>query len=270
MAERHARRGFVSAPPSLRLDGRLAIVTGASEGIGRAIALAYAEAGARVVLVARRADALEAVRSAIHARGGEATALTADVSRFEDIGACAARFRAEADDGAAPLVLVNNAGNDLPKPALEVTEADWDGVHDLHLKGTFFVAQAIGAIMIARGYGKIINMSSTWSRSAGAGKSVYCAAKAGVSHLTAALSTEWAPLGVRVNALAPTAVMTSATQRALQANPARAAELLKRIPLGRLSQTADLIGAALFLASDASDFMTGDTLFVDGGFVAAR
>jgi NAD(P)-dependent dehydrogenase (short-subunit alcohol dehydrogenase family) len=258
------------AQPSLRLDGRMAIVTGASEGIGRAIAEAYAQAGARVVLIARRADALEVVRSSIIERGGEATALTADLSRVDDIVALAARFRAEVDDLALPLVLVNNAGNDLTKPALDVTEADWDRVHDLHLKGTFFCAQAIAAVMIARGYGKIINMSSTWSRSAGAGKSVYCAAKAGVSHLTAALSTEWAPLGVRVNALAPTAVMTSATRRALEAIPARAAELLKRIPLGRLSQTADLIGAALFLASDASDFVTGDTLFVDGGFVAAR
>jgi 2-deoxy-D-gluconate 3-dehydrogenase len=256
--------------PSLRLDGRLAIVTGASDGIGRAIAEAYAEAGARVVLVARRAEALQTVRSAIRQRGGEATALVADLSRVEDIAAFAARFRAEIDDGSSPLVLVNNAGNDLTKPALEVTEADWDRVHDLHLKGTFFCAQAIGAIMVARGYGKIVNMSSTWSRSAGAGKSVYCAAKAGVSHLTAALSTEWAPLGVRVNALAPTAVTTAATQRALEANPERAAALLKRIPLGRLSTTDDLIGAALFLASEASDFMTGDTMFVDGGFVAAR
>ncbi len=260
----------MSALPSLRLDGRLAIVTGSSDGIGRAIAEAYAEAGARVVLVARRADALEAVRSSIVARGGEATAIAADLSRVEEITAFAARFRAEVDDGASPLVLVNNAGNDLTKPALEVTEADWDRVHDLHLKGAFFCAQAFGAIMIARGYGKIVNLSSTWSRSAGAGKSVYCAAKAAVSHMTAALSTEWAPLGVRVNALAPTAVMTDATRRALEANPARAAELQKRIPLGRLSQTDDLIGAALFLAGSASDFMTGDTMFVDGGFVAAR
>jgi NAD(P)-dependent dehydrogenase (short-subunit alcohol dehydrogenase family) len=254
----------------LRLDGRLAIVTGASEGIGRAIAEAYAAAGARVVLIARRADALEAVRAKIRARGGEATALTCDLSRVAEITALAARFIAEIDDGLAPLILVNNAGNDLTKPALDVTEADWDRVHDLHLKGTFFCAKAFAAIMIARGYGKIVNMSSTWSRSAGAGKSVYCAAKAGVSHLTAALSTEWAPLGVRVNALAPTAVTTDATQRALEANPARAAELIKRIPLGRLSQTDDLLGGALFLASEASDFMTGDTLFVDGGFVASR
>jgi 2-deoxy-D-gluconate 3-dehydrogenase len=260
----------LSEPPSLRLDGRLAIVTGASEGIGRAIAESYAEAGARVVLIARRAEALETVRASIRASGGEAAALTADLSRVGDISGFAARFRAEIDDGVSKLVLVNNAGNDLTKPALDVTEADWDRVHDLHLKGAFFCAQAIGALMIARGYGKIINLSSTWSRSAGAGKSVYCAAKAGVSHMTAALSTEWAPLGVRVNALAPTAVMTEATRRALEANPARAAELQKRIPLGRLSQTADLMGAALFLASEASDFMTGDTMFVDGGFVAAR
>jgi 2-deoxy-D-gluconate 3-dehydrogenase len=123
--------------------------------------------------------------------------------------------------------------------------------------------------MIARGYGKIINLSSTWSTTTDAGKSVYGLAKAGVSYLTAALSTEWAPLGVRVNALAPTATLTESVQRTFAGNPERAQRLRARIKLGRFAQPQDLVGAAIFLASEASDFVTGHTLFVDGGWHAA-
>jgi NAD(P)-dependent dehydrogenase (short-subunit alcohol dehydrogenase family) len=254
--------------PDFRLDGRIAIVTGASDGIGKAIALGFAAAGARVVLVGRRDAPLQAVETAIAAFGGRAHRFVADISRVDPIRALGLWFNETIDDGTSPLILVNNAGNDLTKPAMEVTEDDWDFVHDLHLKGTFFCAQAFAKPMLAHGYGKIINLSSTWSRSTGPGKSVYCAAKAGVSHLTAALSTEWAPQGIRVNALAPTAVLTDTTRAALAANPARAEFLRNRIPLQRLAETDDVVGAALFLASAASDFVTGDTLFVDGGWTA--
>jgi 2-deoxy-D-gluconate 3-dehydrogenase len=125
-----------------------------------------------------------------------------------------------------------------------------------------------GRMMIERGYGKIINLSSTWSASTDVGKSVYGAAKAAVSYLTAALSTEWAPLGVRVNAIAPTTTLSDSTKHALEQNPVRATALLSRIKLGRFAEPADLLGAALFLASPASDFVTGHTLFVDGGWHA--
>jgi 2-deoxy-D-gluconate 3-dehydrogenase len=167
------------------------------------------------------------------------------------------------------LVLVNCAGFGFTKPALAVTEDDWDQLVDLHVKGTFFCSQSLGRLMIERGYGKIINLSSTWSGSTDLGKSVYGLAKAGVSYLTAALSTEWARFGVRVNAIAPTATLTENTTRSLSEDKARAKRLLGRIKLGRFAEPSDLVGAALFLASPASDFVTGHTLFVDGGWHAA-
>ena len=166
------------------------------------------------------------------------------------------------------LVLVNCAGFGFTKPALDITEEDWDKVLDVHAKGTFFCCQSFGRLMIERRYGKIINLSSTWSASTDAGKSVYGAAKAGVSYLTAALSTEWAPLGVRVNAIAPTSTLTESTTRSFRENEERAQRLLSRIKLGRFAEPSDLVGAAVFLASPASDFITGHTLFVDGGWHA--
>ena len=165
------------------------------------------------------------------------------------------------------LVLVNNAGLGFTKAALDVTEEDWDALIDLHVKGTFFCSQQIGGLMLERGYGKIINLSSTWAAATDVGKSVYCAAKAAISHLTAALSTEWAPQGVRVNALAPATTMTDFVEGhdGGESRAGRAAAS-SRIKLGRFAQPDDLIGAAVFLASAASDFVTGQTLFVDGGF----
>jgi 2-deoxy-D-gluconate 3-dehydrogenase len=251
---------------SFRLDDRLVVVTGASEGIGRAFAECFARAGAFVVLASRRKDKLESVRQAIAAFGGRAEVVTTDVSRLEDIRILADAVGALARGNERRLVLVNNAGFGFTKPAFEVTEEDWDALFDTHVKGTFFCSQRIAPLMLERGYGKIINLSSTWSAATDTGKSAYGAAKAAVSHLTAQLSTEWAPRGVRVNAIAPTATLTDFVARAMAASPARADRLLSRIKLGRFAQTSDLLGAALFLASGASDFVTGQTLFVDGGF----
>ncbi len=258
-------------PPSdplagFRLDDRLIVVTGASEGLGRAFAEAFAGAGAEVVLASRRADKLSEVRDRIVAAGGRATTAPTDIRRLSDIRALAAVVRALAQASERKLVLVNNAGFGFTRPALETDEADWDALFDLHVKGTFFCAQQIGALMIERRYGKIINLSSTWAVATDPGKSAYGTAKAAISHLTAALSTEWAPLGVRVNALAPTTTLTDFVQGTMAANPARAERLKSRIKLGRFGQPADLLGAAIFLAAAASDFVTGQTLFVDGGF----
>ena len=254
--------------PSFRLDGRRAVITGASQGIGRAFAQAYARSGAEVVLVSRRPAKLLEVKKGIESEGGEARTIAADLTRTADIRALVSDVSALAKGDARPLVLVNNAGFAFNKPALEVTEDDWHRVLDLHAKGTFFCSQGLAPLMIERGYGKIINLSSTWSASTDVGRSVYGLAKAAVSYLTAALSTEWAPRGVRVNAIAPTATLTDHTKRNLGAKPALAGRSLARIQLGRFAEPADLVGAALFLASPASDFITGHTLFVDGGWNA--
>jgi len=259
--------------PSFRLDGRLAVITGAGDGIGRTFAAAFARSGAEVLLVSRTREKLHEAQREIESAGGRAHVLPADVSKIADLRALeqeASRLLGSPDAGTEwKLVLVNCAGFALTKPALDITEEDWDRTLDVHAKGTFFCSQMLGRLMIGRGYGKIINLSSTWAVSTDLGKSVYGAAKAGVSYLTAALSTEWAPLGVRVNAIAPTSTLTESTSRNLRENEARAQRLLSRIKLGRFAQPEDLVGAAIFLASPASDFVTGHTLFVDGGWHAA-
>ena len=246
---------------SFRLDDRLIVVTGASEGIGRAFAECFAKAGAQLVLASRRKDKLDEVRRAI---GGNAEVVPTDVTKLADIARLADATAKLAKD--RKLVLVNNAGFGHTKAALDVTEEEWDRLHDTHVKGTFFCCQRIAPLMLERGYGKIVNLSSSWSAATDAGKSAYGAAKAAVRHLTAALSTEWAPRGVRVNAIAPTATLTDFVQRSFAAAPERADRLKTRIKLGRFAETSDLLGAALFLASAASDFVTGQTIFVDGGF----
>jgi len=255
--------------PSFRLDGRLAVITGASDGIGRAFALAYARSGAEVVLVSRTQEKLLEVQRSVEAAGGRAHILRADVGKMDDIESIDEEVSRLIQDRDLSLILVNCAGFGFTKPALAITEENWDRILDVHAKGTFFCCQRMGRLMIERGYGKIINLSSTWAVSTDIGKSVYGAAKAGVSYLTAALSTEWAPLGVRVNAIAPTSTLTESTSRAFRENEDRAQRLLSRIKLGRFAEPSDLVGAAIFLASPASDFVTGHTLFVDGGWHAA-
>ena len=221
---------------SFRLDDRLIIVTGASQGIGRCFAEGFARAGAVVVLASRRADKLEEVRAAIAARGGRAETVPTDVSRLDEIDRLAAAVRRLAEGDDRHIVLVNNAGLGFTKPALDVDACDWSAVFEDQVRGAFFCSQRIGALMLARGYGKIINVSSTWAVTTDEGKSVYGAAKAAISHLTAALSTEWAPHGVRVNALAPATTMTDAGRGRMDADPARAALLLSRIRLGRFEE----------------------------------
>ena len=251
---------------SFRLDDRLIIVTGASEGIGRAFAESFAHAGASIVLVSRRREKLEEVRRAIAERGGRAEIVPTDVRRIDEICALAKAVRELLQHDNRKLVLVNNAGFGFSKPVAAVTEEDWNTLFDTHAKGAFFCSQQVGALMIERGYGKIINMSSTWSVATQAGKSVYCAAKAAVSQLTAALSTEWGPLGVRVNAIAPATTTTDSAKERLLKEPARFEQLRSRIKLGEFAKPSDLVGAGIYLASGASDFVTGQTLFVDGGF----
>lgn len=246
------------------LAGRVAVVTGASEGIGEALALGLAEAGAEVVICSRREAKLKEVRAEIEKAGGKAEIFVLDVCQLRDIEKLKdfilQRF-GKVD------ILVNNAAFTVTKPAWEVTEEEWNLMIDTGFKGLFFCCQIIGSIMRSHGYGKIINLSSTFSRSIVKGRSVYGGIKAGVSHLTEALAMEWAPHGIRVNALAPTATLTPSRADLLKGEFLE--KILSRIPLGRLATLDDLVDAAIYLSSPASDFVTGHTLFVDGGWIAA-
>ena len=247
--------------PSFRLDGRRALVTGAGRGIGLALAAALGEAGAEVVLVARSADEIEAGAVAIRAAGGQARAIRLDVA---DVGAVAAFF---GGNGAFD-VLVNNAGTNRPKPVTEVTEADYDAVLGLNLKSAFFVAQHAAQAMINGGLkGSLIHIGSQMGHVGGRNRSLYCASKWGLEGFSKAMALDLAPHGIRSNTIAPTFIETPLT-KPFFADEAFRTDVLSRIKLGRLGQVEDLMGAALFLASDASALVTGTSLVVDGGWTA--
>lgn len=244
--------------PSFRLDGRRAVVTGAGRGIGLAAAAALADAGAAVTLVARSSAEIEEAAAAI---GNGALAATLDVS---DLDAVAAFFAAR-----DPFhVLVNNAGTNRPRPMWDVTEADYDAVLGLNVKAAFFVAQACARRMIATGVqGSLIHMGSQMGHVGGPNRSLYCASKWAMEGMNKAFALDLAQHGIRSNTLAPTFIETPLTQP-MFADPAFKASVLSRIKLGRIGTVEDLMGAILFLASDASALMTGTSLVVDGGWTA--
>ncbi len=247
--------------PSFRLDGRRALVTGAGRGIGLACAAALAQAGAAVTLAARSDAEIAAAAAAIRDAGGVAEALRIDVL---DVPVMRAVLAAQ-----APFdVLVNNAGTNRPASFLDVTENDFDTVLDLNLRAAFFVAQAVAQRMRAEGCGgSIVNMSSQMGHVGGARRSVYCASKHALEGLTKAMALDLAPHGIRVNSIAPTFVETPMTRPFFQDAAFRDAVIAK-IKLGRLGRVEDLMGAVVFLASDASQLMTGTSLVVDGGWTA--
>jgi len=246
------------------ISGKIAVVTGASEGIGRAIALGLAGAGADLILCSRRREKLLEVKNEISLMGRNAEVYVADIRNPVEIDGLANYVRTVVG---RVDILINNAGYAVSVPAWSVSENDWDIMVDTGLKGVFFCSKAIGRLMREQHYGKIINISSTFSRSIIAGRAVYAAVKAGVNHLTEALAMEWAEDGIRVNAIAPTAINTPS--RSLELQGPTLEKVLARIPLGRLANPEDLLGAVIFFASEASDFITGQTLFVDGGWIAA-
>lgn len=246
------------------LRGRRVLVTGASRGIGRALAVALANFGAEVILTGRSVTDLELVGQVITAGGGLATIFPCDVASTENIRLLFQRLREEHKE---PDVLINNAGVIHRASPAEVVERDWDRVLEVNLKGAFFMAQESGAGMIRKGYGKIINITSVLAFGGGAHAVAYATSKGGMTSMTKALAVAWARHGVRVNAIAPGYTKTELTAMLYEDDVTRLA-LTKRIPLGRWAEPEDLIGAAVFLSSSASDYVTGHTLVVDGGWLA--
>jgi NAD(P)-dependent dehydrogenase (short-subunit alcohol dehydrogenase family) len=251
--------------PNFDLAGQTALVTGASKGLGRAISLALANAGADVALGLRDPESGRDLAREIEAMGRQALAVRMDVRRRDEIDAAidaiVARF------GRLDIV-VNNAGLGPSAPAEEVTEENFDLTVDVNVKGLFFVSQAAGRQMIRQGSGRIVSLSSQAGFVALPGESIYCMTKAAVAHLTKCLAVEWGRHGITVNAVAPTFIRTPGTEADL-ADPAFAADVKERIAgLHRIGEPMDVAGAVVFLASPAASLITGATLLIDGGWTA--
>jgi NAD(P)-dependent dehydrogenase (short-subunit alcohol dehydrogenase family) len=247
--------------PSFRLDGRRALVTGASSGIGLGAASALAEAGAEVTLVARRIAELTEVCDAIQSAGGKAEALALDIT---DLSATAAALATH-----GPFdVMVNSAGLARHAPALDTTPEDYDAAMALNLRAAYFLTREVARGLIAAGKpGSLINVSSQMGHVGGPDRAVYSANKHALEGMTKSMALEWAPHGIRVNTLCPTFIRTPLAEQTLK-DPARRAWILSKIKLGRVGEIEDLMGPVVFLASDASAMMTGTHLIVDGGWTA--
>jgi NAD(P)-dependent dehydrogenase (short-subunit alcohol dehydrogenase family) len=251
--------------PRFDLSGQTALVTGAARGLGRAIALALANAGADVALGLREIDSGEELAREIEALGRRALPLQMDVLHLDQI-------RRAVDDTVAHFgrldILVNNVGLSPTNPAEHVREEDFDLTVAANLKGTFFTSQAAGRVMIRQRYGRIINMSSQAAFVALPTEAIYCMTKAGVSHLTKCLAVEWGQYNITVNAVAPTFIRTPGTAEAL-GDPAFRADVVERIAgLHRIGEPMEVAGAVVFLASPAAAMITGDTILIDGGWTA--
>lgn len=246
------------------LQGKVALVTGAAQGIGREIALGFAQYGADIVAVDLTDEKLLTLKNAIEAQKRRCLVLKIDLThgdQIERMVETAVKEMGKID------ILANIAGVNVHKAAEEMTEKDWDFVLDINLKALFFCCQAVGKVMLRQGSGRIINMSSSFGMAGFGGRTAYAASKAAVSNLTKTLALEWSAKGINVNALAPGPVWTEARHE-LFSNPEFYANLLKKVPINRTAKPVEIVGPAIFLASEASSFVTGETLLVDGGFCA--
>ena len=251
--------------PNFTMTGKIALITGGRTGMGRAFALAFAEAGADIVICSRtnEDDGLEAVAAEIKKLGQRALAIRADVSRKDDVENMVKKAIAELGD---IDILINNAGILVRGPLLEAVEDIWDRMIDTNLKGCYLCSQAVGRIMVERKRGNIINVASIAGLSSMTLRTAYSISKAGVIMLTRVLARELGSYNIRVNAIAPGTVRTRMSE-AVISSP-EFAKILANTPLGRFGEVNDITGAALFLASDAASWITGHTLLVDGGYLA--
>lgn len=247
------------------LKGKIALVTGGGRGLGKGMALALAGAGADVALAARTEEELVQAVKEIQAMGRRAVGFKLDVTRVPDIQDTVARVASEIG---GLDILVNGAGMNIRKPVLEATEADWDFLMAVNLKGAFFTAQAAARVMLPRGKGKIINIASLTSEIGLPNICMYGVSKGGISQMTKGMAVEWACYNINVNAIGPGYFKTAMTTPLFE-NQESVAGLEKRIPFGRTGLPEDLAGAVVFLASESSDYITGQTIYVDGGWLAS-
>lgn len=246
------------------LDGRVAVVTGASRGIGRSIALALAEAGADVALAGRDVARLDAVAGQIRDSGRSALAVPTDVTDRARVDALVART---VDELGGLDIVVNNSGVVSSLPLLEVSDDEWDRVLDTNLRGVFLVTRAAGRHLVEQGSGKVVNIASNFAFKGVAGHAAYCASKAGVVAFTRAMAVEWARYGVQVNALAPGYVETDLNAD-VRADPDAAERIVRSVPARRMGRADEFGPWVVLLASPASDYMTGETVTIDGGLTA--
>lgn len=258
-------RTLPTVSPNFSLDGKKALITGASGGIGQALAVGLAGAGAHVILAGRNKAQLTSVAEKIHADCPEPTVLELDVTAFET----APELMEKCCQKIGGLdILVNNAGYECVADSLEVTPSLWDTILDTNLKGAFFIAQTAAKLMLAEGGGSIVNVCSLSSSVGIPTAAPYTSSKSGLLGLTRALSSEWAPKGIRVNAIAPGYFRTAMTDAFFQ-DTDWAEAMLAKIPLGRFGQVEDLVGAVVFFCSPTAAYITGQMLTIDGGYLAS-
>jgi NAD(P)-dependent dehydrogenase (short-subunit alcohol dehydrogenase family) len=248
-----------------RLSGRVALITGAGRGIGRAIALGYAREGADLLLTSRSAGELEQAAEAVRAAGVEALVAPADVT---DVAQVRALAQAAIQRFGRVDVLVNAAGIPMVAPTVDLALEDWQRAFDINMTGTFLCCQAIGRLMLEQGRGAIINIASLTSFVGFPQRAAYAATKGAVVQFTKALAVEWAPQGVRVNAIAPGWIRTALQDRLVAEGKLDRGPIIARTPARRLGEPDDIVGPAIFLASDEAAFIVGETLVVDGGWLA--
>ena len=249
----------------MKLKGKVAIITGASKGIGKGIAVRYAQEGAAVVLASRAMDLLTPIASQINQEGGKALAWEVDVTQFESVSTMVDK---SVEQFGRLDIMVNNAGISMAHPSEELSPQDWQRALDTDLSGVFYGCQCAARKMIPQGGGCIINITSVYGIVAAPGRAAYCASKAACNMLTKVLAIEWAKKNIRVNAIAPGYIRTELVQGVIDKGMLPLGAIEKRTPLGRIGEVEELLGLSVYLASDESGFMTGSVVNIDGGWEA--